>query len=517
MPNRLAKVVGETFFEAKVMAQNKYGEDGFEVISSRRINKSVYCGFGQKQVIELTINVLPEDERMRRDAPVRPSTSVEITRNNQAFSNLSREPSKQRQDQNDCPQTTYDELLLRGVGENEPTKIYSRSMNKQPMRQVHGLRGNQEGSDFPKVQKIQSDDSDYDEQVDNLLERMLKVREERGSSSKHSIQRQRQPVGISKELTQDNMNDISRRLAELHEMLANMNKSSRQAVNIEVPEMPEGLCDVKKNLLAIETPVDVAEQVIFDIKDVLPVSALSMPDQARRTTVDWLRQKLKFAPEIEFNPSAEAKKIVLIGPTGVGKTTTIAKLAASYGLSMKQQKRVALLTLDTYRIGATEQLQQYAQIIDVDMEILFRPEDVDVAIEKHRDKDLIIVDTAGRCQKDSQELKELRKFVDRIDNPVKYLVLSATSKYTDMLDTVECFGQVGFEHLIFTKVDETNSVGPLLGLLYKTGSSLAYITNGQKVPEDFRRADFNFFDNRLFFRSPGQNNKTVGNLNSSSN
>ncbi|MFZ5949881.1 MAG: AAA family ATPase, partial [Candidatus Rifleibacteriota bacterium] len=258
-----------------------------------------------------------------------------------------------------------------------------------------------------------------------------------------------------------------------------------------------GLFQIKKKLLQIETPLEIVDQLVFELRDELPQNVLQRPEQALQYTSRWLEKRLKFSSDPVFNEKGP-KVIALIGPTGVGKTTTIAKIAASYGLNFKNRLSIALFTLDTYRIGATDQLRQYAQVIGVEMEILYSPEDIEAAISRHQDKDLIIVDTAGRCQKDAKELRELRKFLDQLPSTDKYLVLSATAKFTDMLETVQCFDRVGFEHLIFTKTDETNTIGPLLALMVKARKSLAYITNGQNVPEDFRKADFTFFDKRLF-------------------
>jgi flagellar biosynthesis protein FlhF len=299
-------------------------------------------------------------------------------------------------------------------------------------------------------------------------------------------------------IASDRIEVYEQRLDKMFEILRNLNQRFGQTLEKEVPEIPEGLYQVKKNLLDIETPLEIADKMVFELKEVLPQNALQRPEEAIKHTSRWLQKTIRFSPEPEFKQENGPRIIALIGPTGVGKTTTIAKIAASYGLSVKDRLSIALFTLDTYRIGAADQLQQYAQIIDVDMEILYRAEDIDQAIDKHMDKDLIIIDTAGRCQKDAEELCELRNFLDRLPESDKYLVLSATAKYTDMLETVYCFDEVGFEHLIFTKIDETNTFGPLLAVLVKTGKSLAYITNGQKVPEDFRKADFNFFNSRLF-------------------
>jgi flagellar biosynthesis protein FlhF len=284
----------------------------------------------------------------------------------------------------------------------------------------------------------------------------------------------------------------------MYEMLREINQRFDNGIEKQPPKLPDTLNQIKKNLLDIETPAEIADRVVYDLREKLPEHNLQKTESAMKYTSQWMENKLKFSPDPNFNNGNGPKIIALIGPTGVGKTTTIAKIAASYGLSAENRLSIALFTLDTFRIGAADQLQQYARIIDVDMEILYRPEEIEQAVARHLDKDLIIVDTAGRCQKDTDELCELGNFLDRMPESDKYLVLSATAKYNDMLETVSCFDRIGFEHLIFTKIDETNTFGPLLALLIETGKSLAYITNGQKVPEDFCKANFNFFNSKLF-------------------
>jgi flagellar biosynthesis protein FlhF len=374
------------------------------------------------------------------------------------------------------------------------------------MRQVHGLRTNQEGIHEPKPQKVKDNDCIAPEQINDILDEIQAVKQNRQRLDKIANSGRKQPVRqkaaempLNTAQEANSIKAYEARLNEMFTLLQNMNKRFGQALEKEVPQIPEGLLQVKKSLLEIETPTEVADEMVSELQKHLPQHALHHVGEALEQTTSWLKQNIKFSSHNDLQARQNGPRIVaLIGPTGVGKTTTIAKIAASYGLNLKERLSIALFTLDTYRIGAADQLQQYAQIIDVDMEILYHTEDIDAAMQKHNDKDLIIVDTAGRCQKDAKELCELRNFLDHLPDSDKFLVLSATAKYTDMLETVHCFERVGFEHLIFTKIDETNSFGPLLAVLIKTGKSLAYFTNGQRVPDDFCKANFDFLNSRLF-------------------
>lgn len=537
------KVVGDTFYEANLKAESKFGKGNFEIISTRRVKHSIYLGFGHKELVELTIGIHDPQKTAKKavEAPSRPLPSVEVSLPRTVFSSfnendrIAEKPAIRTPaiaaTKPATPATRPVQAVL-PVADKQGLNSYAQIQQQvikptHETRGVNGLRSNQEGNSEPHSQKLFPEKGLETEQINDLLSQIQAVKSERTRIDRIANTTQGQvrptPVNNSRQSTgsfcrdqeQDipcpapmSMPDTTRmakmladmesRMETLLSALQKMNVDTGKALERETPDLPKGLYEVKKGLLAMETPVEVADDLVSNLRHQLSGNALRVPDEAIRATTSWLEQKLKFSSEINMRETTGPSIVVLIGPTGVGKTTTIAKLAAAYGLSDKFKNSVALFTMDTYRIGATEQLQHYAQIIDVDMEVLYKPEDVDSALERHFDKSLIIVDTAGRCQKDTQELCELRSFVDRLPSASRYLVLSATTKYVDMLDTIRCFGKVGFEHLIFTKVDETNNVGPLLAVLFKTGKSLAYITNGQKVPDDFRPAGFDFFNNRMF-------------------
>ena len=177
---------------------------------------------------------------------------------------------------------------------------------------------------------------------------------------------------------------------------------------------------------------------------------------------------------------------LFLGPTGVGKTTTIAKLSADFVLN--QQVNLSLISADTYRIAAVEQLRTYAEILGVDLGVAYNPEDLIKQLEgMDQDKDVVFVDTAGRSHKHADHMQEMIQFLDVCKDYQKYLVLSLTTKFEDMLEIVDIYAQVTDFKLIFTKLDETKTVGSVLNLCYATGKSVSYITFGQNVPNDIRR------------------------------
>jgi len=178
---------------------------------------------------------------------------------------------------------------------------------------------------------------------------------------------------------------------------------------------------------------------------------------------------------------------VLVGATGVGKTTTLAKLAAQFRI--KEGKKVGLITIDTYRIAAVEQLRTYARIIDTPLEVVLTPQELRLAIERLADCDIILVDTAGRSQFDAPKLDELRAFLKAADPRETHLVLSATSSRAVLQKSIELFSGLGVNRVLFTKLDEAVGIGTLLAAVHKLDVKMSYITTGQDVPNDIEVGD----------------------------
>lgn len=182
-----------------------------------------------------------------------------------------------------------------------------------------------------------------------------------------------------------------------------------------------------------------------------------------------------------------ARILSFVGPTGVGKTTTLAKLAARFALY--HHKQVGLITIDTYRIGAVEQLRTYADITGMPIEVVMTPRDMPRALDRLADRELILVDTAGRNSKNFMQVSELSSFLSVLPSPETFLVLSATTKTKDLYVIIDNFRKVNFNRLIFTKLDETETFGALLNVSHSTGLPLTYVTTGQNVPDDIEGAN----------------------------
>ncbi|MCR4806205.1 MAG: flagellar biosynthesis protein FlhF [Lachnospiraceae bacterium] len=198
---------------------------------------------------------------------------------------------------------------------------------------------------------------------------------------------------------------------------------------------------------------------------------------------------LQFGQPSVVTPAAEGAKLVFfIGPTGVGKTTTIAKIASK--LSVEDKKKVALLTMDTYRIAAAEQLRTYANILNAPFRVIYTEDEVKGALDEFKDHDYILVDTAGHSHHDETLKKAMKGFIHCVDGVIEkevYLVVSATTKYRDLLSIADSYSEMTDYKLIFTKLDETTTLGNLFNLRKHTGAQMSYITCGQNVPDDIEQ------------------------------
>ena len=235
---------------------------------------------------------------------------------------------------------------------------------------------------------------------------------------------------------------------------------------------------LEKNGMSRETARSLAEGVI----EITPAMERDDFDRIKERFVEYMVSLIVKKRDLSAEETDKKRVIILIGPTGVGKTTTLAKLAANFALL--EEKSVSLITADTYRIAAIDQLRTFAQIINLPLDVVFSPFELKKAVNSQIDKDVVLVDTAGRSPLDEEKMTELAELLKEEIGAEVHLVLSATTKTVDLKAISNRFKSAGYDYLILSKIDETVSYGPLIEFLLDEEIPLSYLTNGQNVPDD---------------------------------
>lgn len=243
---------------------------------------------------------------------------------------------------------------------------------------------------------------------------------------------------------------------------------------------------IYNQLIMNEVDEKYANQVISEIEGTLK------KDSSMDNILSGIYQKivLKLGQPMTINLKGHTPKYVFfIGPTGVGKTTTIAKIASKF--KVEEKAKVAFLTSDTYRIAAVEQLRTYANILGIPLKVVYNVDEIEQSRKEFADYDIIFVDTAGRSHRNKNQRDDIEGLIKAIPENEReiYLVLSATTKYRDLVTITEAYSEMVGYNLIFTKLDETSSVGNLLNIRMLTNAPLSYATFGQDVPDDIDRID----------------------------
>lgn len=254
----------------------------------------------------------------------------------------------------------------------------------------------------------------------------------------------------------------------------------------EVTSAPEEqrLLEILANELRAEDVGPAALEIL--IKQIRPAAEDGAGlEELRSLMAETLAGMVKCSGSLRIKKNGP-RIMAVVGPTGVGKTTTIAKLAAMYALNRKVS--VAMITTDNFRVGAVEQLKTYAKIMDLPIEVAGSSQELAKALAKHADKDLILIDTAGRSPKDSERLEEMKTYLECQPGIDIYLCLSATTRAREIDEIIATFGTLPITRLLFTKLDESKSFGCIVDTYLKHKMPLSYFSTGQKVPEDIEVA-----------------------------
>ncbi len=295
------------------------------------------------------------------------------------------------------------------------------------------------------------------------------------------------------ESLEENKNDnhaIEEKLDSLHVLLEQQLQKPEEpgtALEEKESELERFMKLLYNTMLNNEVSEQYANQIIDEIEKA------NKPDIPFDYVLANIYQKmiLKFGKPVEIEPAEKGPKVVFfVGPTGVGKTTTIAKIASRF--SVEQEKKVVLFTADTYRIAAAEQLRTYASIMEVPFRVIYSEDEMKQSLNDFKDYDFILVDTAGHSHQNDAQREIMSGFIHSVDDLAErevYLVLSATTKYRDLINIADTYASITEFKLIFTKLDETMTLGNLLNIKLYTGAPLSYVTCGQNVPDDIE--DFN--------------------------
>ncbi|GAS81038.1 flagellar biosynthesis protein FlhF [Paenibacillus amylolyticus] len=312
------------------------------------------------------------------------------------------------------------------------------------------------------------------------------------SSTDHKPRPQGADFSGSTTATKQTVSDLQqdKLMTELQDLKQMVTKLSKQGTSADA--VPEEMHTIRERLTEQEVWPEVWESWFDSIQAKWSEDELKEQDVEQAVKLEVMH----FLEErIDEGILPTTRIVYVAGPTGVGKTTTIAKLAAEQ--MFKKQRKVGFITSDTYRISAVEQLRTYASILNVPLEVVQSPGDTQRAISRLEHCDLIFMDTAGRNYRNELLVSELQSLLAPVENSETFLVMSMTSKSADMVQITEHFSKYGLDKVIFTKMDETGSCGPLFNLLHRFPLKLAYVANGQNVPDDLLKPDADSLSKQL--------------------
>ncbi len=312
------------------------------------------------------------------------------------------------------------------------------------------------------------------------IDRMERVESARSSVDKVASTRHSDSVRVE---------ELKEELAELRTLIKDMAKP--QMVATEESEFRGGWAALHRKLVDAEVRPERATTLIQDIRARCQIEDVKVGETFMATIAD--RFPVSGPVKMKIDQPAF---IAFVGPTGTGKTTTIAKLAAYYRL--QKNKKVSLITADTYRIAAIEQIRTFADILGVKLHVLFNPDEAEVVLKSCRNDDVVFIDSAGRSQRNAEHMNDLTELLKAIKPDETHLVVSATMKHSDLEATVKTYRRFGVDRLLFTKLDETVHVGNILSTALTSDVPVSYFTTGQTVPDDIELAQPERFLRRLW-------------------
>ncbi len=275
-------------------------------------------------------------------------------------------------------------------------------------------------------------------------------------------------------------------VGQLDELQVMVEKLCQRASAPPAHDLPDSLFDAFTDMIEAEIDESIAREWIDEIRAENNPRELADAVSVKSRIAQLLAEEIKVAGSIATDAD-RCRVVALVGPTGVGKTTTIAKLAANYRL--REKLRVGLITVDTYRVAAVEQLRTYADIIDLPMEVVATPREMREAVNRMGHLDLVLMDTAGRSPRDEVKIQELKSMLSEAEPDEVHLVLSSTAGAKSLIATADRFVDVGTTAMLLTKLDEAHSLGHITSLVRACELPISYLTDGQNVPDDIQVAE----------------------------
>ena len=438
--------------EALRLAAERLGRDAV-ILSTQIIKEGGVLGLFQRSVLKVTAGLLEDDEVRPKPKPKTPAPALNMdddTRRENLIAFQKLMEFKERGTMSATPAPIGNEGYMENVTISPEglRNAYGLTTKPAPVQQVQQKKDPEpvpEPNNDTKILKEQV--GALAERIDVLLQRLTAV--ENSAKSAPRVQQQEQAFRFAPAASVNNIN-----------------------INNTDPDSIEGRLRAS----------DVDEKYI---RKLMADYSISTRKGKKLTFTKWLATQIECAGD-EGGDAAGGRKVMLLGPTGVGKTTTIAKLAAIKALW--EHKKVLLLTSDTYRIAAVEQLKTYAKILGVPIEIIFDISSIQSVVDEHENAEIILLDTAGRSQRDKKNMDLFENIYSSFTPDAVHLVLAANMKYRDMLDVVEHIPNIPISHLLFTKLDETVSYGSIFNIHQVMGCPVSFLTVGQNVPKDIEIA-----------------------------
>ncbi|MGL4730163.1 MAG: flagellar biosynthesis protein FlhF [Clostridium sp.] len=319
---------------------------------------------------------------------------------------------------------------------------YKEALNKKPLNSINKVEMDLLAALMEKNKPLKETESLVNTQSDKILENMK----------------------IDDNYTKDRLDANADLLNEMQQMKSMINSLVNSKSESKENEIESFLDDQ-----------DVSREIIEELM-------MKVTDVKEEEKIEEIKSII--SSEIKIEENYLDRIMVFVGPTGVGKTTTIAKLAGK--LALLEKKSVGLITIDTYRIGAVEQLKTYAEIMNIPFKVVFNLKDMEKAIKDMEECDVILIDTTGRSSKNTMQISELRAYVEKSNSDNINLVLSSTIKNKDIKIISDSYKNLNFNRVIITKLDETSTYGSILNILKEVEVPLSFITTGQNVPEDIK-------------------------------